>query len=192
MLNRSNITLCLLSLICSANTFYISPFYGSDALQKFAQKSTGILLKSDDAANSAKEDDIIAESSTKILSKYETRSKLLEAALKSMRVLQAQTDSMTENLKSQISVLSDKLAFTTENDRQIIAALEKSKSEFKLAIVTLSDDLNRIEKLRQQESSVGAAEIDKYKNRLMLLESAYRETKVGRDTSQLSYYLVTS
>lgn len=178
MLNRHSITLCLLSLICSANTFHIAPFYESDSLKKFAQKSASILLKSDDAANSAKEDDIIAESSTKILSKYETRSKLLEAALKSSRVLQAESDSIAANLRSQVSILSDKLAFTEKNDREIIMALEKSKNEFKLAIVSLSDDLNRIEKLRQQESSAGASEIDKFKNRLLLLESAYRETKV--------------
>lgn len=178
MLNRRSITLCLLSLICSTNAFHTASFYESDTLKKFAQKSASVLLKSDDAASSAREDDIVAESSTRILSKYETRSKLLEAALKSSRVLQAQSDSITASLRSQVSNLSDKLAFTEENDRQIIAALEKSKKEFKLAIVTLSEDLNRIEKLRQQESNVGAAEIDKYKNRLMLLESAYRETKV--------------
>lgn len=120
----------------------------------------------------------MVESSTKALSKYETRSRLLEAALQSTRLRQSELDATNLSLKKEINELNLKFELSDKGSTQIIEELERSRSELQAALKLSASNAILLEKAQQEEKKEKNMEIVKYKNRLILLEKAYRESQV--------------
>ena len=119
-------------------------------------------------------------SSAKDLSKYEIRSKLLEAALLTMRANQSESLAVNQKLNQQLSELTASFNLAQKNNRKLVGEMEKEKSDMEVEMKTSFNAVNEIERTQQQTSKDSAAEILKLKNRLILLESAYRESEVRR------------
>lgn len=134
--------------------------------------------RSDDETKSPEESEIVVESSTKALSKYETRSRLLEAALQSTRLRQSELDATNLGLKKEINELNLKFELSDKGSTQIIEELERSRSELQAALKLSASNAILLEKAQQEEKKEKNMEIVKYKNRLILLEKAYRESQV--------------
>ena len=134
----------------------------------------------DDETRSSDEAEIVVESSTKALSKYETRSRLLEAALASTRLRQTELDATNCALKKEINELKVQFELSDKGTSQIIEELEKSMSELQTALKLSASSAVLLEKAQQEEKKEKNMEIVKYKNRLILLEKAYRESQVCR------------
>ena len=137
-----------------------------------------LYCRSDDETVSPEESEIIVESSTRALSKYETRSKLLEAALASTRLRQSELNATNIGLKREINELNLKFELSDRSSSQIIEELEKSRSELQTALKLSASNAILLEKAQQEEKKEKNMEIVKYKNRLILLEKAYRESQV--------------
>ena len=119
-------------------------------------------------------------SSAKDLSKYEIRSKLLEAALLTIRANQSESLLVNERLTQQLIELTVSFDIAQKNNRKLVAEMEKERSDMEVEMKTAFMAANQIERTQQQISKDSAAEILKLKNRLVLLESAYRESEVRR------------
>lgn len=132
----------------------------------------------DDETKSPDESEIVVESSTKALSKYETRSRLLEAALQSTRIRQSELDATNLGLKKEINELNLKFELSDKGSSQIIEELERSRTELQAALKLSASNAILLEKAQQEEKKEKNMEIVKYKNRLILLEKAYRESQV--------------
>lgn len=137
-----------------------------------------LYCRSDDEPKSPDESEIVVESSTKALSKYETRSRLLEAALQSTRIRQSELDATNLGLKKEINELNLKFELSDKGSSQIIEELERSRSELQAALKLSASNAILLEKAQQEEKKEKNMEIVKYKNRLILLEKAYRESQV--------------
>ena len=121
-----------------------------------------------------------AGSSAKDLSKYEIRSKLLEAALLTIRANQSESLLVNERLTQQLIELTVSFDIAQKNNRKLVAEMEKERSDMEVEMKTAFMAANQIERTQQQISKDSAAEILKLKKRLVLLESAYRESEVRR------------
>lgn len=131
----------------------------------------------------------VTGSSSKDSSKYEIRSKLLEAALLAIRSSQAESIAANKKLSQQVLELTASYNLAQKNNCQLLAAMEKEKSEMEIGI-RKSLDISRIAERRQlQDSESSTAENLKLKNRLVLLESAYRESEVCKKMPELQINL---
>ena len=110
----------------------------------------------------------------------ETRSRLLEAALASTRLRQIELDATNGALKKEINELKVQFELSDKGTSQIIEELEKSMSELQTALKLSASSAVLLEKAQQEEKKEKNMEIVKYKNRLILLEKAYRESQVCR------------
>jgi hypothetical protein len=142
------------------------------------RSSVKLFLRADDGDNEMQNDELTVESSTKVLSKYETRSKLLEAALMTSRSRESKVDAENVRLTNEIAKINQRIGVSEKNSLQNILLLETTKAKLYESLKESSADVARLEKELQISRNENVAEITKYRNRLTLLENAYRESQV--------------
>ena len=125
-----------------------------------------------------KEDGEIVEYSSKDVSKYETRSKLLEAALMALRVRQSESDAANSVLTKEIKDITTKFDALQKNNRLLVAEMSKEKIALQAELKASLTDLKVEKNMRQAEDMEAAGVLMKFKNRLLLLESAYEDSEV--------------
>lgn len=113
----------------------------------------------------------------KDISKYEARSKLLEAVLQSDRAKQIQSDLLNDKLSNQLSDLSSKYNVIEKRNNGIVIELEKVEYELQLSVKNSKAMVIDLEDEQAERKELTAA-IEKYKKRLSLLENAYQESQV--------------
>jgi hypothetical protein len=111
------------------------------------------------------------------ISKYEARSKLLEAVLQSYRAKQIETDELNKTLSSQLSELSFKYDAVEKKNKGIQMEVEKVESELQLSVKNSISTAIELEN-EQEKTMESITVIEKYKKRLTLLENAFRESQV--------------
>jgi hypothetical protein len=121
--------------------------------------------------------DIVENTKQLDISKYEARSKLLEAVLQTYRAKQIQSDELNNTLSSQLSELSSKYDAIEEKNNGILMEIEKVESELKLSVknsIAITIELEN----EQEKNIESVVVIEKYKKRLTLLEDAFLESQV--------------
>lgn len=178
MTKSRNCILGLLWLVCFVNGFHLDRMQLSTRQTIAIRSSVKRFLKADDGNNEMQNDELTVESSTKVLSKYETRSKLLEAALMSSRSRESKVDAENIRLTNEIAKINQRIGESEKNSLQNILLLETTKSNLYESLKESSADVARLEKELEASRNENAAEVTKYRNRLALLENAYRESQV--------------
>lgn len=115
------------------------------------------------------------------ISKYEARSKLLEAVLQSYRAKQIESDELNKTLSSQLSALSFKYDAVEKKNKGIQMEVETIESELQLSVKNSISTAIELEN-EQEKTMESITVIEKYKKRLALLENAFQESQV---TTQL-------
>lgn len=178
MTNIKSLIIGLLWQVYLINCLHVDRIHLSTRQIVAIRSSVKLLLKSDDGDNESQNDELTVESSTKVLSKYETRSKLLEAALMSSRSRESKIDAENIRLKSEISKMTQKISLSEESSLQNILLLETTKSNLYESLKGSSADVARLEKALEMNKIENFSKVTKYRNRLTLLENAYRESQV--------------
>lgn len=142
------------------------------------RSSVKLRSKVDDGDNEMRKDQLSVESSSKVLSKYETRSKLLEAALMSSRSRESKVDAENVRLINEIAKINQTMYVSEKNNLQQTSLLETTKANLFESLKESSADVARLEKELEMSRNENVAEVVKYRNRLTLMENAYRESQV--------------
>jgi hypothetical protein len=178
MANSRSCILGVLWLLCFVNGLHVDRVQLSTRQMIDMRSSVKLFLNADDRDNEMQNDDLTVESSTKVLSKYETRSKLLEAALMTSRSRESKVDAENVRLTNEIAKINQRIGVSEKNSLQNILLLETTKANLYESLKESSADVARLEKELEISRNENIAEVTKYRNRLTLLENAYRESQV--------------
>jgi hypothetical protein len=184
MARKRNIFTGLICLIYYVNCFNPLPYSQLERNQVLIAKKNCLKVY---ATPAEKIDVDIVE---KDISKYEARSKLLEAVLQSYRARQIQSDELNNTLSSQLSELSSKYDAIEKKNNGILMEIDKVESELILSVknsIAITIELEN----EQEKNMESVVVIEKYKKRLTLLEDAFQESQVttkGIDLQE-SYFL---
>jgi hypothetical protein len=178
MANCRSCILGVLWLVCFVNGLHVDRVLLSTRQMIDMRSSVKLFLNADERDNEMQNDDLTVESSTKVLSKYETRSKLLEAALMTSRSRESKVDAENVRLTNEIAKINQRIGVSEKNSLQNILLLETTKANLYESLKESSADVARLEKELEICRNENIAEVTKYRNRLTLLENAYRESQV--------------
>jgi len=171
MARKRNVFTGLICLIYYVNCFNHLPYSQLERNQVLIAKKNCLKVYTTPAEKI--DIDIVENTKQLDISKYEARSKLLEAVLQTYRAKQIQSDELNNTLSSQ---LSEKYDAIEKKNNGILMEIEKVESELKLSVknsIAITIELEN----EQEKNMESVVVIEKYKKRLTLLEDAFRESQ---------------